>query len=76
MNACSGNTYNSGIVSERGNTNSLENDCSKTGNDQSSRNQSSTFGNKSSRPRNECNERSNSGNYTNIRPYYDTEPMG
>ncbi|GJW18446.1 hypothetical protein Tco_0025882 [Tanacetum coccineum] len=75
MNACSGNTYNSGIVSERGNTNSLENDCSKTGNDQSSRNQSSTFGNKSSRPRNECSERSNSGNYTNIRPYYDTEPM-
>ncbi|GJS74848.1 hypothetical protein Tco_0707689 [Tanacetum coccineum] len=65
----------SGIVSERWNTNSSDNDCSKTGNDQISGNQSSTFGNESSRSGNECSERSNSGNYTNIKPYYDTKPM-
>ncbi|GJT48727.1 hypothetical protein Tco_0974884 [Tanacetum coccineum] len=52
-----------------------KNDCSKTGNDQISENQSSTSRNKSSRSRNECNEKSTSGDDTDIRPSYDTEPM-
>ncbi|GJX78860.1 hypothetical protein Tco_0327009 [Tanacetum coccineum] len=72
----------SGTVSEKGNANGLENDCSKTWNDQSSRNQSSTSANesnisgiKSSRSRNECSERYNLWNDTDICPSYDTKPM-
>ncbi|GJT52929.1 hypothetical protein Tco_0987983 [Tanacetum coccineum] len=38
-------------------------------------NKSSTSGNKSTKLVNECSERSNSGNDTDIRPSYDTEPM-
>ncbi|GJU86299.1 hypothetical protein Tco_1293845 [Tanacetum coccineum] len=80
--ASSGNTNSSGIVSNRGNANSLENDCSKTGNDQIFMNQSSTSGNESSKSRNdnsksgnEFSERSNSGNDTDIKPFYGTQPM-
>ncbi|GKF80244.1 hypothetical protein Tco_0238846, partial [Tanacetum coccineum] len=82
LDASSGNTKGSGTVSEKGNANGLENDCSKTWNDQSSRNQSSTSANESSRSRiessrsgNECSERSNFGNDTEISPSYDTEPI-
>ncbi|GKD07932.1 hypothetical protein Tco_1187617 [Tanacetum coccineum] len=38
-------------------------------------NQSNTSGNKSSRSRNECNDKGTFGDDTNIRPTYDTEPM-
>ncbi|GJS24467.1 hypothetical protein Tco_0453099 [Tanacetum coccineum] len=58
----SGDKDNSGFVSEKGNDQSLEN-------------QSSTSRNESSRSRNECNESCNPGDDTDIRPYYDTEPM-
>ncbi|GKB68779.1 hypothetical protein Tco_0930191 [Tanacetum coccineum] len=78
--ASSRNTNSSGIVSDS--TNSSENDCSKTGDDQSLRNQSSTSGNESitsgndtSKSGNECRERRNSGNDIDIRPSYDTDPM-
>ncbi|GJV44895.1 hypothetical protein Tco_1429431 [Tanacetum coccineum] len=60
--ASSGYKYSSGIVSEKGNDQSLED-------------QSSTSGNDSSRSRNECNERNTSGDDTDIGPSYDTEPM-
>ncbi|GKD55366.1 hypothetical protein Tco_1288753 [Tanacetum coccineum] len=60
--ASSGDTYNSGIVSDKGNDQSLEN-------------QSNTFVNESSRSRNECNERNISRDDTDIKPSYDTEPM-
>ncbi|GKB02140.1 hypothetical protein Tco_0830229 [Tanacetum coccineum] len=45
------------------------------GNNQSSEKQSSTSSNNSRSSGNECSERSNSGDDTNIRPSYDTEPM-
>ncbi|GJR08233.1 hypothetical protein Tco_0790885 [Tanacetum coccineum] len=59
----------------KGNANGSNNDCNTTGNDQSSWKESNTSGNKSSSFGNECSERSNSGNDTDIRPSYDTEPM-
>ncbi|GJX70159.1 hypothetical protein Tco_0307330 [Tanacetum coccineum] len=56
-----------------------EKDCirivSDKGNDQGLENQSNTSRDKSSRSRNECNEKCTSGDDTNIRPSYDTEPM-
>ncbi|GJX05944.1 hypothetical protein Tco_0193876 [Tanacetum coccineum] len=61
-NACSGDTNSSGIVSDKGS-------------DQSLKNHSNTSGDKSSRSRNECNDKSTSGDDTDIRPSYDTEPM-
>nr|GEW60984.1 hypothetical protein [Tanacetum cinerariifolium] len=54
--------HNSGILPDKGNDQGLEN-------------QSNTFGDESSKSRNECNEKSTSGDDTNIRPSYDTEPM-
>ncbi|GKE30542.1 hypothetical protein Tco_1445926 [Tanacetum coccineum] len=60
--ASSGDKDNSGIVSNKGN-------------DQSLKNQSNTLGDESSRSRNECNDKSTSGDDTDIRPSYDTEPM-
>ncbi|GKE39156.1 hypothetical protein Tco_1462561 [Tanacetum coccineum] len=68
-------TQSSWFVSDNGNAHSLENDCSMTGNDQRSKKQSSTSGNESSRSRNECSERSNFGDDTDIRPSYDIKPM-
>nr|GEW66927.1 hypothetical protein [Tanacetum cinerariifolium] len=44
-------------------------------NDQGFENKSNTFGDESSRSRNECNDRSTSGDDTDIRPSYDIEPM-
>ncbi|GJV41736.1 hypothetical protein Tco_1420176 [Tanacetum coccineum] len=44
-------------------------------NDQGLENQSNTSGDESSRSRNECNDKSTSGDDTDIRPSYDTEPM-
>ncbi|GKC91141.1 hypothetical protein Tco_1151790 [Tanacetum coccineum] len=44
-------------------------------NDQGLENQSNTSGNESSRSRSECNDKSTSGDDTDIRPSYDTEPM-
>ncbi|GJY91286.1 hypothetical protein Tco_0506482 [Tanacetum coccineum] len=56
-----------------------EKDCSRIisdkGNDQGLENQSNTYGDESSRSGNECNDKSTSGDDTNIRPTYDTEPM-
>nr|GEU78766.1 ribonuclease H-like domain-containing protein [Tanacetum cinerariifolium] len=48
---------------------------SDKGNDQGLENQSNTFGDESSGSRNECYDKSTSGDDTNIRPSYDTEPM-
>nr|GEV22335.1 hypothetical protein [Tanacetum cinerariifolium] len=48
---------------------------SNKGNDQGLENQSNTSGDESSRLRNECNDKSTSGNDIDIRPSYDTEPM-
>ncbi|GJV45885.1 hypothetical protein Tco_1430421 [Tanacetum coccineum] len=48
---------------------------SDKGNDQGLENQSNTFGDDSSRSRNECNDKSTSGDDTDIRPSFDTEPM-
>ncbi|GJU14230.1 hypothetical protein Tco_1142196 [Tanacetum coccineum] len=42
---------------------------------QECKNQSNTPGDESSRSRNECNDKSNSGDDTDIRHSYDTEPM-
>nr|GFB87233.1 hypothetical protein [Tanacetum cinerariifolium] len=54
-------------------------DCSRIvldkENDQSLEKQSNTSGDESSRSRNECNDKSTSGDDTNIRPSYDIEPM-
>ncbi|GJS37457.1 hypothetical protein Tco_0535839 [Tanacetum coccineum] len=61
-NACSGDTDSNGIVSDKGNYQGLEN-------------QSNTSGDESSRSRNELNDKSTSGDDTDIRPSYDTEPM-
>ncbi|GKE28633.1 hypothetical protein Tco_1444017 [Tanacetum coccineum] len=52
----------SGIVSDKGNDQGLEN-------------QGNTSRDESSRSRNECNDKSTSGDDTDIRPSYDTEPM-
>ncbi|GJZ92522.1 hypothetical protein Tco_0664587 [Tanacetum coccineum] len=56
-----------------------DNDCSRIvsdkGNDQGLENQSNTSGDDNSRPRNECNDKSTSGDDTDIRPSYDIEPM-
>ncbi|GJW63817.1 hypothetical protein Tco_0115701 [Tanacetum coccineum] len=71
-NASSGDTDSGGFISDNGNAHSSENDCNKTGNAQSSEKQSSTYGNESSRSRNECTERSNSRDDTDIKPSYDT----
>ncbi|GKB20552.1 hypothetical protein Tco_0854475 [Tanacetum coccineum] len=45
------------------------------GNDQSIENQSNTPRDESSRSRNECNDKSTSANDTDIKPSYDTKPM-
>nr|GEW56135.1 hypothetical protein [Tanacetum cinerariifolium] len=45
------------------------------GNDQGLDNQSNTYGDESNRSMNECNDKSTSGNDTDIIPSYDTEPM-
>ncbi|GJY38652.1 hypothetical protein Tco_0425016 [Tanacetum coccineum] len=56
-----------------------DNDCSKivsdNGNVQDLESQSNTSGDESSRSRNECNDKSTSGDDTDISPTYDTEPM-
>ncbi|GKC67867.1 hypothetical protein Tco_1100465 [Tanacetum coccineum] len=56
-----------------------EKDCSRIvsnkGNGQDLENQSNTSGDKSSRSRNECNDKSTSRDDTDIRPSYDTEPI-
>ncbi|GKF83085.1 hypothetical protein Tco_0244741, partial [Tanacetum coccineum] len=44
-------------------------------NDQGLENQSNTSRDESSRSRNECNDKSTSGDDTDIKPSYDTEPM-
>ncbi|GKF50266.1 hypothetical protein Tco_0146733, partial [Tanacetum coccineum] len=59
-NACSGDIDSSGIVFDKGNDQSLEN-------------HSNTSGDESSRSRNECNDKSTSGDDTDIRHSYDTE---
>ncbi|GKG04076.1 hypothetical protein Tco_0314463, partial [Tanacetum coccineum] len=61
-NACSRDTDISGIVSDKGNDQSLE-DHSNTSRDESSRS------------RNECNYKSTYRDDTDIRPSYDTKPM-
>ncbi|GJU03457.1 hypothetical protein Tco_1113795 [Tanacetum coccineum] len=61
-NASSGDTNCSGIVSDKGNDQGLEN-------------QGNTSGDESSRSRNECNDKSTSRDDTDIRPSYDTKPM-
>ncbi|GKD02697.1 hypothetical protein Tco_1177671 [Tanacetum coccineum] len=73
--ASSGDTDSSGFITENGNALGLENNYSKTGNDQSSEKQSSASGNESSSSGNECSERSNSRDDTNIKPSYDTKRM-
>nr|GFB41840.1 hypothetical protein [Tanacetum cinerariifolium] len=56
-----------------------EKDCSRIvsdkGNDQGLENQSNTSGDKSSRSRNECNDKSTSRDDTDIRLSYDIEPI-
>nr|GEU29376.1 hypothetical protein [Tanacetum cinerariifolium]GEU78962.1 hypothetical protein [Tanacetum cinerariifolium] len=56
-----------------------EKDCSRIvsnkGNDQGLENQHNTSTDESIRLRNECNEKITSGDDTDIRPSYDTEPM-
>ncbi|GJU53417.1 hypothetical protein Tco_1227131 [Tanacetum coccineum] len=54
-NAYSGDTDSSGIVSDKGNAQGLEN-------------QSNTSGDESSRSRNDCNDKSTFGDDTDIRP--------
>ncbi|GJX78836.1 hypothetical protein Tco_0326985 [Tanacetum coccineum] len=61
-NACSRDTNSSGIVSDKGNDQSLEN-------------HSNTSRDESSRSKNECNDKSIFGDDTDIRPSYDTEPI-
>nr|GEU95096.1 hypothetical protein [Tanacetum cinerariifolium] len=75
LNSSLGNTKSSGFVSNNMNAHSSDNDCNKTRNAQRSEKKSITFGNKSSRSGNECSERRNSGNDTDIKPSYDTKPM-
>ncbi|GJU28829.1 hypothetical protein Tco_1172418 [Tanacetum coccineum] len=57
-----GEKDSSGIVSDRGNDQGLDN-------------QGNTSRDESSRSRNECNDKSTSRDDTDIRPSYDTEPM-
>ncbi|GJY38091.1 hypothetical protein Tco_0424455 [Tanacetum coccineum] len=56
-----------------------EKDCSRivsdNGNDQGLENHSNTSGDTSNMSRNECNDKSTSGDDTDIRPSYDTGPM-
>ncbi|GJS60910.1 hypothetical protein Tco_0655694 [Tanacetum coccineum] len=61
-NASSRDKDNSGILSDKGNDPSLEN-------------QSNTSGDESSRSRNECTKKSTSRDDTDIRPSYDIEPI-
>nr|GEV81238.1 hypothetical protein [Tanacetum cinerariifolium] len=61
-NASSGDKDSSGIASD-------------TGNDQSLENQSNTSGDESSRSRDECNDKNTSGDDAYIKTSYDTEPM-
>ncbi|GJV19829.1 hypothetical protein Tco_1368849 [Tanacetum coccineum] len=61
-NACSGDTDSNGIVSDKGNDQSLEN-------------HNNTSIDESSRSMNECNEKSTYRDDTDIRPSYDTELM-
>ncbi|GJV00373.1 hypothetical protein Tco_1329643 [Tanacetum coccineum] len=61
-NACSGDTDSSGIVSDKGNDQNIEH-------------HSNTSGDESNRSRNECNDKSNFGDDTDIRPSYDTKQM-
>nr|GEV37798.1 hypothetical protein [Tanacetum cinerariifolium] len=60
--ASSGDKDYSRIVSDKGNDKGLEN-------------QSNTSGDESNMSKNECNDKSTSGDDTDIRPSYDTEPM-
>ncbi|GJX68991.1 hypothetical protein Tco_0304718, partial [Tanacetum coccineum] len=60
--ASTGDTDNSGIVSNKGDNQTLEN-------------QSNTSRDESNRSRNECNDKSTSGDDTDVRPSYDTESM-
>ncbi|GKA04483.1 hypothetical protein Tco_0683603 [Tanacetum coccineum] len=62
MDASSRATNCDGIVSDKGN-------------DQGLKNQGNTSRDESSRSRNECNDKSTSGDDTDIRPSYDTEPI-
>ncbi|GJX07333.1 hypothetical protein Tco_0195265 [Tanacetum coccineum] len=55
--------------------NRLKRIVSDKGNDQGLESQSNTSRDDSSRSRNECNDKSTSGDDTDIRPSYDTEPM-
>ncbi|GKF03596.1 hypothetical protein Tco_0030519 [Tanacetum coccineum] len=48
---------------------------SDKGNDQGLENQRNSPGDESSRSKNECNDKSTSGDHTYIRPSYDTEPI-
>ncbi|GJW77895.1 hypothetical protein Tco_0139577 [Tanacetum coccineum] len=73
--ASSGNKVSNGFVSYKGNVHCLENDYSKTGNDQSSKNQGSTSGTDSSRSRNKCSKRRNSRDDTYIRASYEADPI-
>nr|GEW11290.1 hypothetical protein [Tanacetum cinerariifolium] len=61
------------------NASSGDKDCSRIvsdkRNDQGLENQSNTSGDESRRSRNECNDKSTSGDDTDSRPSYDTEPM-
>nr|GEW37760.1 hypothetical protein [Tanacetum cinerariifolium] len=54
--------HNSGIVSDKGNDQSLEN-------------HNNTSGNEKNMSRNECNDKITFGDDTDVRPSYDTEPM-
>ncbi|GKA80461.1 hypothetical protein Tco_0787153 [Tanacetum coccineum] len=65
--ASSGEKVYSRIVSDKGNDQGLKND-------QGLENQSNTSGDENSRSRDECNDKSTSGDDTDIRPSYDTEP--
>ncbi|GKF42928.1 hypothetical protein Tco_0126270, partial [Tanacetum coccineum] len=66
--ASSGDNKCSRIVSDKGNDQGLEND-------KGLKNQHNTSGDESSMSRNECNDKSTSGDDTDISPTYDIEPM-
>nr|GEW39918.1 hypothetical protein [Tanacetum cinerariifolium] len=67
------------LMNKRYNNFKRDKDCSRIvsdkRNDQGLNNQSNTSGDESSRSMNECNDKSTSGDDTNIRHSYDTEPM-
>ncbi|GJW65787.1 hypothetical protein Tco_0117671 [Tanacetum coccineum] len=67
LDASSGDNDCSRIVSDKGNDQGLEND-------KGLENQRNTSGDESSMSRNECNDKSTSGDDTDISPTYDTEP--